>query len=107
MPGVRPKPFLSASSKSTDLKKRADDLSRLCRRHDRHDLGFEKISPTQYPLLKKARVVAGHELKAAAEPRFDPASFVGQPLRHGPTLVSQAAIDFGDGARFEPLDHHE
>src|SRR5215207_8559266 len=104
MPCANPEPVPHGTSRMNHLKKRADDLSRLGRRHDRDDLGIEEIPPTQHPLLKKARVVAGHQLKAPAEPRFDPASLVGQPLRRRPSLVSQAAINIWDCARFESLD---
>jgi hypothetical protein len=34
------------------LEERADDLSRLRRRHDRDDFSLKEISPTQHPLLQ-------------------------------------------------------
>src|SRR5215211_1420335 len=87
----------SKPSYSPDLARRleewADDLSRLRRRHDRDDLGFEEISPAQDPLLKQTRVVAGHQLKTPTKPRFDPTSFVGQPPRQRTSLVAQAAVN--------------
>src|SRR5215212_154055 len=89
------------------LKKRADDFSRLRRWDDWDDLGFEEVSPAQYPLLEQARVVAGHELKTSAKACFDPASLVGQPVRQRTAFISQAAVDVGDRPRFEPFDHHE
>src|SRR5687768_10361027 len=103
----KPGPYRASTSANSRLKERTNDVSRLRRWHDWDDLGFEEFVPAQHPFLEQARVVAGHELKTAAKVSFNPASLVGESLRHRTSLVSQAAVDVRNRARFEPLDHHE
>ena len=81
--------------------------NRLCRftAHDWNHLdGSTEATPFKHPLLKKAQIIALHELEAAAKVRLDPTVNILQTFRQHTRLITQLLVDGHHIVVFEPFN---
>ncbi len=84
-----------------------DQFHGVFRRHDRDEFELDEIAELKHPLLEQTRGVALHELKAAVEIRFYPATDIGQPVWQTPAMIADMPVNGDAVAIAKTFDHHE
>jgi hypothetical protein len=79
----------------------------LLRRDDGDDFKLHEVFPTRDPFLQESRVVALHQLKAAAKVRLDPTINVIQTLRHHPPALAVSPVNGRGVSTPETLYYHK
>ena len=90
------------------VEERSDNFSRLFACQNGNDFkGCSRSAPLQDPFLEQSKIIAFHQLKAAAEVRLNPAINILQSARNHSAFITDALVDRQHVIVFEPFDDHE
>lgn len=88
------------------LDQRLNYLPGLCGRYNWNYLKINKIIPVRDPLMNKCDIIAFHHLITPVKIRFDPAIYIGKPIRCHSSHLVKPAVNRHTVASLKSLDDH-